>query len=117
MTGAAHAGWRFLYSILAGIFIWFVSLQFNDADAPLWVAGYGIAVLMCLTIAFDVRTTHLYRIALSYCAALMIWIVTLVPNLQGLWWDGEVEREVGGLTLVLLTQLFALPYFRKMSRL
>lgn len=117
MTGAARTVWRLLYSVLAGIFIWFVSLQFNDADAMLWVAGYGIAVLLCLTIAFDICTSYIYYTALCYCAALVLWITTLVPDLQGLWWEGEVEREVGGLTIVLITQLIALPYFRKMSRL
>ncbi len=117
MNGAQGVASRFLYSVFAGIFVWFVSLQFNDADAPLWVVGYSIAVLLCLSIALDVYTSYLYRIALSYCVALVIWIVTLLPNLQGLWWEGEVEREVGGLTIVLLTQLIALPNFKKMSRL
>ncbi len=117
MTGAARTLLRLLYSIFAGIFLWFVWLQFNDVDAFLWLTGYGVAVLLCLAIAFNVCSSHLYSIALCYCAALVLWIVTLVPDLQGLWWEGEVEREVGGLTIVLLTQIIALPQYRKMSRL
>ena len=117
MTGVARRLWRFLYSVLAGIFIWFVTLQFNDADAPLWVAGYGIGALLCLTIAFDVHRRYLFHAARIYCISLVIWILTLTPELQGLWWDGEVEREFGGLGIVLLTQGIALPYFKKMSRL
>lgn len=40
----------------------------------------------------------------------------LLPSIQGLWWEGEVEREVGGLTIVLTSQILATFYLRKMSR-
>lgn len=106
-----------MYAVLTGMFIWFITLQFNDVDAPLWVIGYGLAALFSGFIAFDTRPRQLQILITTYSACLLIWIMWLLPSIQGLWWDGEIEREVGGLTIVLTSQVLAIFYLRKMSRL
>lgn len=108
---------RLVYSILAGCFIWFASLQFNDVDAPLWIAVYASAALSSLGLALGVRHHIITRITWVFIACLVLWLVTLIPNLEGAWWDGEVEREFGGLTIVLLSQLGEIFFYHRMSRL
>lgn len=116
MNISAHKVIRLGYAVLTGLYIWFVSLQFNDVDAPLWIVGYGIAAVFSSAIAFDIRPRALRIPIAIYCLLLLVWILTLLPEIHGMWWDGEVEREVGGLSIVLLSQLFAHQYLRKMSR-
>lgn len=108
---------RYAYALLTGTFIWFITLQFNDVDAALWVIGYGLAAAFSGTIACNIRPRHLQSLIAIYSALVLIWIMWLLPSIQGLWWDGEVEREVGGLTIVLTSQVLAIFYLRKMSRL
>lgn len=99
------------------MFIWFITLQFNDVDAALWVIGYGLAAAFSGAIASDIRPRHLQSLITIYSALVLIWIMLLLPSIRGLWWDGEVEREVGGLTIVLTSQILSIFYLRKMSRL
>ncbi len=107
---------RYVFAVLTGMFIWFITLQFNDIDAALWVTGYGIAAVFSAFIAFDFRPRQLQVLITIYSVCLLIWIMWLLPSIQGLWWEGEVEREVGGLTIVLTSQILATFYLRKMSR-
>lgn len=107
---------RLYFSIATGFFVWFTSLQFNDPDAPLWIAGYGIAAVISLLVAFDVRVKHLQLVTVVYCFLLGMWMLTLIPEIQGYWWAGEVERELGGLGITLISMLLALATQRRMSR-
>lgn len=106
-----------MFAVLTGMYIWFITLQFNDVDAALWVIGYGIAALFSSAIAFDVRPRLLQSMMTIYGVLVLFWIMWLLPSIQGVWWEGEVEREVGGLTIVLTSQIAALVYLRRMSRL
>ena len=107
---------RIVYGVMSVGFFWFASLQFNDIDAVYWIAVYAAVALSCLSVTFlPVQRMHSGLPAL-FCILLVVWIATLVPDLEGTWWDGEVERELGGLTIVLLSQLGELFIFRRMSR-
>lgn len=106
-----------MYAVLTVMFIWFITLQFNDIDAALWVIGYGLAAVFSGSVAFDFRPRQLQTLITTYSVCVLMWIMWLLPSVQGLWWDGEIEREVGGLTIVLTSQVLAIFYLRKMSRL
>lgn len=107
---------RVFFGILAVCFLWFASLQFNDIDAPSWIALYAGAALSCVCVALLI-THAVHRILMvPFIILLLVWIVTLVPAITGKWWDGEVEREIGGLSIVLVTQLGAYFFISRMSR-
>jgi hypothetical protein len=106
-----------VFAVLTVMYIWFITLQFNDVDAALWVIGYGIAALFSSAIAFDIRPRLLQSMMTIYSVLVLFWIMWLLPSIQGVWWEGEVEREVGGLTIVLTSQIPAIVYLRRMSRL
>lgn len=108
---------RLYVSVAAGFFVWCTSLQFNDPDAALWIAGYAIASVICLLVAFDIRVRHLQRVTLVYSILLGMWMLTLIPEIHGYWWAGEVEREFGGLGITLFSMVLALLLQRHMSRL
>lgn len=107
---------RVVYGMLAVCFLWFASLQFNDVDAPYWIAVYAVAALSCVCVTLLITSALHRTLTALFIMLLLIWIVTLVPSIEGKWWDGEVERELGGLTIVLITQLGTIFFFRRMSR-
>lgn len=107
---------RLYFSIATGFFVWFASLQFNDPDAPLWIAGYSIAAIISALVAFDIRVRHLQRMTAIFSGLLCMWMLTLLPDINGYWWVGEVERELGGLGITLITMVLSIFLQRRMSR-
>lgn len=107
---------RVAYAVMALCFLWFASLQFNDVDAQYWIAVYGAAALSCLGVTFLGRYRMHGSLTIVFSILLVVWMATLVPDIEGKWWDGEVEREFGGLAIVLVTQLGKIFFFRRMSR-
>jgi hypothetical protein len=99
------------------MFLWFVSLQFNDVDSVIWISGYGIASLLSFATALSFVSKH-WRLPIAiYATMLLVWIISLLPSITGQWRDGEVERELGGLVITLAVQLFTLRFVSLKSRL
>ena len=107
---------RIVSITLATLFTWFVTLQFNDIDAWIWVLAYGIAALLCLLNLW----ARLYRLVKPASALLFVsyalWAIALYQQTSGHWWDGEIEREVGGLVITALAMLMMNYFSRRASR-
>ena len=108
---------RIVSLTLAAMFIWFVTLQFNDVDAWLWVVAYGLAALLCLLNLSPRLVRVVNHTSSLLCAAYASWAIVLYQQTSGHWWDGELEREVGGLTIAALTMLMLNIFSRRASRL
>lgn len=81
---------------MAAVFVGFTVVQFNDVDALIWIAAYGACALLSVLRA----TGRVPRIGATACALVFtIWAVVLFGQTSGRWWDGEIEREVGGLAI------------------
>ena len=101
---------RILSLIFAALFVWAGILQYNDPDALLWFAIYGVAALVCLLYYFN-RFHPLLGLILGliYLAeTVLVW-----PEK----WEGfeigqgaiesiERAREAGGLLITGLFMLF-----------
>ncbi|WP_149276374.1 transmembrane 220 family protein [Pareuzebyella sediminis] len=108
--------------IFALLFIWAAYLQYNDPDALLWYAIYGVAGLG--SILFAVNRLGLF-LALILCLAYLIGTVALWPERfegftigQGDIVNIERGREAFGLLIVALVFLmYGLRiYFSKKSK-
>ena len=108
---------RIVSLTLAAMFIWFVTLQFNDVDAWLWVVAYGLAALLCLLYLSPRLVRLVNRTSLVLCVAYASWAISLYQQTSGRWWDGEIEREVGGLAITALSMLMLNIFSRQASRL
>ena len=95
---------RLLGLIMTVAFGWFAFLQMNDPDPHLWVTAYGLCALISLTVVFRRAPRNLVLIV---AIAFLGWALWLLPQTNGLWWQGEVEREVGGLVIAGLWCLVA----------
>lgn len=86
----------------ACFFGWFVVLQLNDIDAWLWVVAYGMACLAHVIGLF--RRSHglLYVLSIISIGLYGAWSLGLLTQTTGRWWDGEIEREVGGLAITAI---------------
>lgn len=107
---------RALLLSLAAMFAWFVTLQFNDVDAWLWVLAYGIAALLCLLSLATQLDRLVSRMSALLFVAYTSWAIALYQQTRGRWWDGEIEREVGGLVITALTMLMLNIFSRRASR-
>ncbi|MFM8771636.1 MAG: transmembrane 220 family protein [Candidatus Kapaibacterium sp.] len=98
------------------MFTWFVTLQFNDVDAWVWIIAYGLAALLSLLN----MSSKLHRVVGTMSAVLgypyAFWAIALYQQTSGRWWDGEVEREVGGLAITALAMLILNIFSRRASR-
>jgi peptidoglycan/LPS O-acetylase OafA/YrhL len=84
---------------MAAVFVGFTIVQFNDVDAAIWIVAYGACALLSVLRA----TGRTPRIGATACALVYgIWAVVLFTQTRGQWWDGEIEREVGGLAIAAL---------------
>lgn len=101
---------RILSLVFAVLFVWAGILQYNDPDALLWYAIYGVAALACLLYYFK-RFHPLLGLILGliYLAeTVMVWPEKWEGFEIG---AGEIEnieraREAGGLLLAGLFMLY-----------
>jgi hypothetical protein len=84
---------------MCAVFVWFMILQFNDVDAWVWIALYGSMAILCALAAAG-RPQRSASVAAGLIQT--VWAVVLFMQTTGAWWDGEVEREVGGLIICAL---------------
>lgn len=95
---------RFLGLLMTVAFTWFAWLQLNDPDPWKWVVAYGV----CALISLAVMVKRVPRNVVLLIAMVFVgWALWLLPDTTGLWWQGEVEREVGGLVIAALWCLVA----------
>ncbi len=107
---------RILSLALAAMFLWFVTLQFNDGDAWLWVLAYGLAATLCLLVISARLHRIVHRTSVLLGIAYASWAIALYRQTSGRWWDGEIEREVGGLAIAALAMLTLNFFSRRASR-
>ena len=102
--------------VMTGMFSWFVSLQFNDVDAALWIAAYGIAAVLSGCGAVTSLAPYAVVPARVMAFVYLVWALALLTQTHGQWWDGEIEREVGGLLVSALWMIILSFFPRSMSR-
>ncbi len=93
---------RFLHAVMALVFCSFVAVQFNDVDVWIWVTAYGAVAALSGLAAWG---RPLRRAASAATLIYTAWAVVLFLQTTGQWWDGEIEREVGGLTIAAVWSL------------
>lgn len=87
-------------SIMMGIvFIGFATLQYNDPDPYIWMPAYGWMAVLSFWSALisPANARHLRRAALASALFFLVWCIWSYTQTTGQWWNGEVERETGGL--------------------
>ncbi len=93
---------RYVHGIMSAVFVWFMFLQFNDVDAWLWIALYGSMAILCALAAVG----RVLRTAAIISGLIQsVWAIAVYLQTTGAWWDGEVEREFGGLVICALWSL------------
>ncbi|MBU3678331.1 MAG: hypothetical protein FGM32_01825 [Candidatus Kapabacteria bacterium] len=107
---------RIVSITLAAMFAGFVTLQFNDVDAWLWVLAYGVASVLCLCNLSKRLDRVVNRMSALLGFAYALWAIALFRQTSGRWWDGEIEREVGGLAITALAMLMLNYFTRRVSR-
>lgn len=104
---------RYLNWFLCILMILFAAVQYNDPDAPVWAAIYGVAAFWAGFAAYRpsrLRQT-LPTLALAACLLLaLVGTAYLWPTDAGwwrreVWWQSETAREGMGLMLVTATLL------------
>ncbi|NQW30383.1 MAG: hypothetical protein HQ472_07720 [Ignavibacteria bacterium] len=78
------------------LFLFFASLQFNDPDPIQWVLAYGSCAVLS---ALALYTKRIAMQAMVMSLLYFVWTIWLLLQTTGVWWDGEVERESGGLAI------------------
>ncbi len=112
--------------LLAGLFIFFAALQYNDPDPLVWIAIYGLVALVCLRAAFERHSILLILAALAICAVELVatfpgfmeWINLGMPNIAETMQAEkpyiEAAREMLGLALCFA--VLGYQYFQAKSR-
>jgi hypothetical protein len=101
---------------LAVMFCLFLSVQFNDVDAGIWILAYGAAAIVCLASILRSLATIIRRLSLILALGYGLWALMLAFQTSGHWWDGEIEREVGGLVISALSMWLVNYFTRGASR-
>ncbi len=102
--------------IMTGMFSWFVTLQLNDVDAALWIAAYGIAAVISCCGAVTSLARRVTVPARVMAIIYGLWGLALLRQTRGQWWDGEIEREVGGLFVSAIWMVILSLFLPSMSR-
>ena len=89
---------RWLYVVVAFLFVSFAAVQYNDPDALIWMVLYLYAALVTIPPIFG-RHTILPALGLI---VYLVWAMTLVGSIDANWWDVEEAREALGLLLAAL---------------
>ena len=87
---------RIVSLIMAVVFVGFASVQFNDPDGLVWIVAYGLSAVFS---AYAALRTPPSSLAMMLAVSYTLWAVWLLPHTRGLWWSGEIEREVSGLVI------------------
>jgi len=87
---------KILSWLMAIVFAGFTAVQFNDIDASIWIAAYGAVIFLSI---FRATGRDPRYIALLCASMYAVWALVLLGQTNGQWWDGEMERETGGLTI------------------
>jgi hypothetical protein len=82
-------------------FVSFAMVQLNDPDPLAWTALYTLAALTCVAAAAGWRLGPAPVALAAGCLLWAGWLTWGFPD-TGQRWTGEVGREIGGLTLVVL---------------
>jgi len=104
---------RILDGILCLIMIGFAAVQYNDPDAPLWIAVYGGAAFWCGVGAFRPAALANRPAAVALGASLVAAVAGVIhwwPQadrfwMQEVWWVDETAREGMGVMIVLAALL------------
>lgn len=107
----APAWFRTVSWVMAALYLLSVAVQYNDPDPLRWMAMYGAAAVAAALLP---SRRWAIGLALSVAAAALLWAVVLTPDIWGrvgftdLWKKMsekggavEIEREIGGLALVV----------------
>ena len=101
---------RYIDGFFCFVLILFALVQYNDPDAPLWIAIYGLGALWTGLAAFRPATlagSRALQAGLGLClAAAVAGSLYMWPTEIATWWDNEVVRE--GMGLIILTVALAL---------
>ncbi|MBS1560416.1 MAG: transmembrane 220 family protein [Bacteroidetes bacterium] len=94
---------RYVSFAMATIFVAFATLQYNDPDPYIWIPAYGLVALLSYLHAFrrPVPATSTLITAIAFLS----WAIVSYTQTTGRWWDGEVERETGGLVICAVWSL------------
>jgi hypothetical protein len=108
---AAPLWFRCVSWAMTALYLVSVALQYNDPDPLRWMAIYGAAAVVS---AFLPLRRWAMPVAYAVAAAALLWAVVLTPEIWGrvgftdLWRKMsekggavEVEREIGGLVIVV----------------
>lgn len=101
---------RIVSAVMFAFFVYAVYVQFNDPDPVLWVVGYGIVGIVSLLAAMGRKVGLLAGLIAPVYAAWAIWAVM---RTTGHWFDGEAEREAGGLIICAVWLLIVAFTFRR----
>ena len=89
----------------SAFFIYATVVQFNDVDAGIWIAVYGLAAAIAAVATFErpkVADRELHVLAGMLAVVCTVWAATLVPAAIAapVLLDSEEGRECLGLTIV-----------------
>lgn len=101
---------RIVSAVMFAFFVYAVYVQFNDVDPVLWVIAYGVAGIVSLFAAMGRRVGRIAGLIAPVHAAWAIWAVM---RTTGHWFDGEAEREAGGLIICAVWLLIVAFTFRR----
>ena len=107
---------RIISASMCVMFCWFASLQFNDVDAWIWITTYGLVAALSAAAIVPSTRPRLRIPARTLATTCAVWGLYLLGQTTGKWWDGEIEREVGGLFISSLWCVTLDIFSTKMSR-
>lgn len=84
---------RWLYIVVALLFLSFAAVQYNDPDPWIWIAAYLYAAAVTIPPIFG---RHTFWPALGLVVYLG-WAFTLIGAVDSHWWQHEEAREALGL--------------------
>jgi len=87
---------RIVALVMMVVFVGFAAVQFNDPDSLTWIIAYGVCAAVSGYSALRVPPRAL---SMMLAVGFTLWAMWLLPHTRGLWWSGEIEREVSGLLI------------------
>lgn len=107
---------RYVHILLGLVMLAFAAVQYNDPDAPLWIAIYLVSVAWAFTAAFRparLQSRAVERWLWATVAAGVGATVYYWPTVPGfwhkdVWWVEETAREGMGMMLALAVVLVVL---------
>lgn len=100
---------RYVHGFFCVVFVLFAAVQYNDPDAPVWIAIYGITAVWAGLAAFRLSQ---FAHSQLLVAAFGLWLVAFVagtiyewpPSIAD-WWENELVREGLGMIIALAALL------------